>query len=54
MKNFLKLAVASMILIAPAAAMAQAHPGGVSAHMRPALFHDRSPRPHVHNIQPHH
>lgn len=57
MKRSLALALASfvvvsIVLLAPVAA--HAHPAGNSAHMRPALFHDRSPRPHVHVVQPHH
>ena len=54
MKRFLTLTIASLILIAPLAVRAETRPSGSSAHMRPVLFHDRSPKPHVHNVLPHH
>jgi hypothetical protein len=53
MKRILTLAFASLILIAPAAAFGQ-HNAGTSAHMRPQLFHDRTPRAHVHTVAAHH
>ena len=54
MTRFFTLALATLVLAGPAAALAEIHPAGSSAHIRPVLFHDRSPRPHVHNVQPHH
>jgi hypothetical protein len=54
MKRLLTLTLTILALSAPAALLAEAHPAGSSAHMRPVLFHDRSPRPHVHNVLPHH
>lgn len=54
MIRFLALALASITLIAPAAAIAQPHYGGGIAHLRPAMFHDRSTHAHVHMLQPHH
>ena len=51
----LVLALGTIILLTPAALVAQSPShGGGGGHMRPVLFHDRSPRPHVHNIAPHH
>ncbi len=59
MKSFktqLALALGTIILLVPAASIAQGtpHAGGSGTHMRPVLFHDRSPRPHVHTVAPHH
>jgi hypothetical protein len=51
----LKLVLALAILAAVAPAFAASHPHNGGAHMRPQLFHDRSP--HVHSSrgsQPHH
>jgi hypothetical protein len=58
MKKFstqLALALGTIILLTPVAAFAQnPHAGGSGTHMRPVLFHDRSPRPHVHTVSAHH
>lgn len=53
MKRYLFLAVASLVLTAPSAALAQ-HSAGSTAHMRPQLFRDHSPRAHVHMVAAHH
>jgi hypothetical protein len=47
----LKVLVALMIVTSPMLALASSH--SASAHMRPQLFHDRSPKPHVHQAKPH-
>lgn len=55
LKTQLALALGTIILLTPAALIAQSNPhaGGSGTHMRPVLFHDRSPRPHVHTVSPH-
>lgn len=42
----LKLSIALLLVLAPA--LASAKPRTMSSHMRPQLFHDRTPKAHVH------
>jgi hypothetical protein len=43
----LRLTIALLVALAPV--VAQAKPMSGSTHMRPQLFHDRSPKAHMHN-----
>jgi hypothetical protein len=51
--NF-KLVLALAALISAAPAFAETAPHAAGAHMRPQLFHDRSPHIHNRGSQPHH
>ena len=56
MKNVkTQLVLGTIILLTSAALIAQSNPhaGGSGTHMRPVLFHDRSPRPHAHSVSAH-
>jgi hypothetical protein len=43
-----KFSIALLIAFVPG--FAQAKPHSASAHMRPSLFHDRTPKPHPHEV----
>ena len=46
----MKLRFSIALLVALAPVVAQAKPISGSAHMRPQLFHDRSPKAHVRTV----
>lgn len=50
----LKFVLALAFLAAAAPVFAQSGPHTSGAHLRPQLFHDRSPHIHDHGSQPHH
>jgi hypothetical protein len=47
----LRLSIALLLTLLPTLALAKPH--GSSSHMRPQLFHDRTPRVHEHSSKPH-
>jgi hypothetical protein len=47
----LKLSIALLLALTPTLALAKPKSGG--AHMRPQLYHDRTPKAHVHTAKPH-
>ena len=55
LKTQFALVLGTIMLLAPVALIAQSNPhaGGSGTHMRPVLFHDRSPRPHAHSVTAH-
>jgi hypothetical protein len=46
----LKLSIALFLTMIPSLAFARTR--GTSAHLRPQLFHDRSPKQHAHIAKP--
>ena len=46
----LRLSIALFLAMVPSLAFARTH--GPSAHMRPTLFHDRSPKQHTNITKP--
>src|SRR5271154_3894454 len=46
----LRISIALLLMLAPSLAVAK--PRSASAHMRPQLFRDRSPKAHVHQVTP--
>lgn len=49
-----KLSVVTALLLTLTPVLAFATPRTSGAHMRPQLFHDRTPKVHIHQIKPHH
>jgi hypothetical protein len=47
----LRLSIALLLSLTPTLALAK--PKTTSAHLRPQLFHDRTPKAHVHTAKPH-
>ncbi len=47
----LRLSIALLLSLTPTLALAK--PKAASAHLRPQLFHDRTPKAHVHTAKPH-
>jgi hypothetical protein len=47
----LRLIIALLLTLTPTLALAKPKTG--SSHMRPQLFHDRTPKAHVHSAKPH-
>ncbi len=47
----LRLFIALLLSLTPTLALAKPKTG--SAHLRPQLFHDRTPKAHVHSAKPH-
>jgi hypothetical protein len=47
----LRLSIALLLSLIPTLAFAKPKTG--SAHLRPQLFHDRTPKAHVHSAKPH-
>lgn len=47
----LRLSIALLLSLTPTLALAK--PKTASAHLRPQLFHDRTPKAHVHSAKPH-
>jgi hypothetical protein len=47
----LRLSIALLLALTPTLALAK--PKTTSSHMRPQLFHDRTPKAHVHTAKPH-
>jgi hypothetical protein len=48
----LKISLALLLALTPALALAV--PRTPTAHLRPQLYHDRTPKAHVHQSVPHH
>ena len=47
----LRLSIALLFALLPTLALAKPHT--TSTHLRPQLFHDRTPKVHVHSAKPH-
>jgi hypothetical protein len=47
----LRLSIALLLTLIPTLAFAKPKTG--SSHLRPQLFHDRTPKAHVHSARPH-
>jgi hypothetical protein len=47
----LRLSIALLLSLTPTLAFAK--PKTASGHLRPQLFHDRTPKAHVHSAKPH-
>jgi hypothetical protein len=47
----LRISIALLLAMIPTLALANSRTGG--SHLRPQLFHDRTPKAHVHSAKPH-
>jgi hypothetical protein len=50
----MKIKISIALLLALAPAFASARPKTPTAHMRPQMFHDRTPKARIHQSPPHH